>query len=532
MKNHITVEELKQMILYVAEQVIKNEEYLTQIDLAIGDGDHGKGMSLGFREVRHELSRMQFANVEEVFVATGNILVDTMGGASGVLFGTMFISGTIRRQVGLTMDLQDFAEIFRCSLNAIKERGKAKCGDKTMVDALEPAVVALEKGVEKRRGLCEGMELAAKAAWEGVESTKNVQARFGRAKYFGEKAVGHQDAGATSVWIIFRSMADWMKDYFVHWEEFGSKVITVTMNPCIDKTIHIAKMERGKTHKLKRTQNDISGKGINVSIALTHFDELTICLGFNYSSDARLVEKALDDQNVRHDFVIVDGKIRTNLKLFENDYHTMTEFNENGGFVSNEDQEILINKIEKYLSQANIIVLDGSVPQGIETDVYERIIHLANERGVKAILDATGELLLNGIKAKPYLIKPNINEFCESFKVDYRDKEAILAKAKELIRDGIEYVCISLGQEGAYFLNKDKILYANPLPVKIKGIQGAGDSMVAGFCTAINRGFLDPERMLAYGIAAASGSLQYSGTEMCSKEDLEQLIPRVVIMEL
>ena len=182
MKNHITVEELKQMILYTAQQVIRREEMLTKIDIVIGDGDHGKGMSLGFKEVMQELSQMQFSSTEEVFAATGNILIDTMGGASGVLFGTMFISGIVRRTANLTMDLQDFAEIFRCSLNAIKQRGGAKVGDKTMVDALEPAVVALENSVECKCGFCEGMEEAAAAAASGMEYTKTVKARFGREK--------------------------------------------------------------------------------------------------------------------------------------------------------------------------------------------------------------------------------------------------------------------------------------------------------------------------------------------------------------
>ena len=531
MKNHITIEELRQMILYVPEQVMKNEALLTEIDSVIGDGDHGKGMTTGFKEVWQELSCMKFQSTEDVLVAVGNVLIDTMGGASGVLFGTMFISGTVRRPASLTMDLQDFAEIFRYSLNAIKKRGGAQIGDKTMVDALEPAVIALEKSVAERAGFCEGMKNAATAAAVGVEYTKNVKARFGRAKYFGDKAVGCQDAGATSVWIIFRAMSDWVEEYFSRWEKYESRVITVTMNPCIDKTINVERMERGKTHRLKRVQNNISGKGINVSIALTHFQELTLCLGFNYSADARIVEKALDDQGVRHDFVIVEGGIRTNVKIFENEYGVMTEFNENGGCVGSEEQERLMEKIESWMEQTNIIVLDGSVPGGVLPDIYEKIIRMANRRGVKTILDAAGHLLRQGVHAVPYLMKPNVNEFCDTYGIDAGDREAILRKAGEIVETGVNYVCISLGQEGAYLLSREKRLYAESVPVNIRGIQGAGDSMVAGFCLAINRG-LPMEEMFAYGMAAAAGSLQYPGTEICSKEDLERLIPEVKIVTL
>jgi len=531
MKNHITVEELKQMILYTAEQVIQNEDLLTKIDIAIGDGDHGKGMTLGFKEVLRELSRMRFYSAEEVFVAAGNALIDTMGGASGVLFGTMFISGTVRRPASMTLDLQDLAEIFRCSLNAIMQRGGARVGDKTMVDALEPAVRALEKSVAARDGFCEGLKKAAAAARDGMEYTKTMKARFGRAKYFGDKAIQHQDAGATSVWIIFQAMSDWVEDHFSKWEKYESKVLTVTMNPCIDRTINVDRFERGHTYRLGRVQNDISGKGINVSIALTHFGELTVCLGFNYSADARIVEKTLEDQGVHHDFVYVEGGVRTNVKIFENEYGIMTEFNENGGYVGSEEQERLFQKIESYMDQANIIVLDGSVPEGVSSDIYEKIIRMSNRRGIKTILDATGKLLSHGVNAIPYLMKPNLREFCETYGIEKGDRGRIVKKAREIAESGVEYVCISMGQEGAYLINRETLLYAEPIAVEVRGIQGAGDSMVAGFCKAINHG-LPMREMFAYGVAAAAGSLQYPGTRICTLEDLEQLVQRVRISEL
>ncbi len=531
MKNHITIDELKRMILYTAEQVIRNEAFLTKIDIAIGDGDHGKGMTLGFTEVLRELPLMQFASAEEVFVAAGNVLIDTMGGASGVLFGTMFISGTVRRQPSLTMDLQDFAEIFRYSLDAIKQRGRARVGDKTMVDALEPAVLALEKSVAERDGFCEGMQKAARAAADGVEYTKSLKAHFGRAKYFEEKAIGYQDAGATSVWIIFQAMSDWVEEHFTKWEKYESKVLTVTMNPCVDKTINVDRVERGKTHRLRRVQNDISGKGINVSITLTHFGELTVCLGFNYSADARIVEKALDEQGVQHDFVTVDGGIRTNVKIYENLLGIMTEFNENGGCVGNEEQQLLLERIDSYLEQASVIVLDGSVPEGVSADIYGRMIRMADRRGVKAILDASGDLLREGVKAIPYLIKPNASEFCEAFGVDADDETAILRKAQEIAAGGVEYVCISMGSAGAYLVSRETVLYAEPMRVEIRGIQGAGDSMVAGFCVALNKE-LPMKELFAYGVAAASGSLRHPGTKLCTKEELEELFPQVCIREV
>ncbi len=531
MKNHITVEELKRMILYVASHMVANEKKLTAIDSTIGDGDHGHGIAHGFGEVSSELPKMEFASAEEVLLATGNLLLDTMGGASGVLFGTLFISGTVKRQPSLTMDLQDFAEIFRHSLDSIMQRGKAHVGDKTMVDSLEPAVRALEEGVREKKSFCEGFRMAAASAKKGAEYTKELRARFGRAKYFGEKAIGHMDAGAVSVSLIFEAMYDWIEENFARWEKYESKVVTITMNPCIDKTLNITNFSRGSTHRLQHVQNDISGKGINVSIALTHFGDQTICLGFNYMADARLVEKALDEQNVLHDFVMVEGTVRTNVKIFEDEYGVMTEFNEKGGCVGNEAIEELLARIESYMEQANIIVLAGSIPDGVSRTIYRTIIEIAREHDVRTILDANGDLLQYGIEAKPYLIKPNLSEFCETYKIEESDENGILKKASEIVQMGVKYVCISLGKAGAYLVGNGKMLRAEPLDVPIRGVQGAGDSMVAGLCHGINCG-CSVEKMFAYGVAAASGSLQYTGTKICTLEDLEELFPKVKVCEI
>lgn len=209
MTSTMDVEQLRQMFLAVAEKIVASEAYLTEIDIKIGDGDHGIGMSVGFREVLKEMPNCKLESIEDVFKTVGTILLDTMGGASGVLFGTMFISGIIKRSVHKEIELYDFAEIFRCSLNALKQRGKAKVGDKTMIDAFEPAVIGLEESVKQGLTLVEGLQVAAEEAKAGVEYTKEVVARFGRAKSYGEKSIGLQDAGATSVWIIYQEMADW-----------------------------------------------------------------------------------------------------------------------------------------------------------------------------------------------------------------------------------------------------------------------------------------------------------------------------------
>ncbi|MFY9282966.1 MAG: dihydroxyacetone kinase subunit DhaL [Miniphocaeibacter sp.] len=209
MRVDINKEELKNMFIAVSEKIISSEDFLTEIDLKIGDGDHGTGMALGFKNVKEQLEILKPDYAEDVFKTIGTTMLDTMGGASGVLFGTVFISGILNRNPSEKLTVFDLSEIFTKSLKVLKNRGKAEVGDKTMVDAFEPAVKALEDSAIKGKDMKESLKEAAGKSKEGMEYTKTIQAKFGRAKSYGEKSIGLQDAGATSIWLIFQEMSDW-----------------------------------------------------------------------------------------------------------------------------------------------------------------------------------------------------------------------------------------------------------------------------------------------------------------------------------
>lgn len=206
----ISIEKAKEMLIYVADKIIENKPYLTEIDSAIGDGDHGIGMAGGMQKAKTKLEgQASFDSVYDVFATAGKAMLMSMGGASGVIFGSLYLAGAKGMEPKTALTAGDLAAMERKSLEAIKERGKASVGDKTMVDALEPAVEAMEASSEK--GLLEMLKEAEKAAYQGVENTKNQLAKYGRAKSLLERAIGHQDAGATSVAIIFRSMREFVE---------------------------------------------------------------------------------------------------------------------------------------------------------------------------------------------------------------------------------------------------------------------------------------------------------------------------------
>lgn len=206
----IDVETCKEMIIAACDAIIMNKPYLTEVDSKIGDGDHGIGMAGGMEKAKNALNaKNDFATINDVFKTTGMQMLESMGGASGVIFGSMFLSGVKGMNPITELDAKTFTTMMRASVEAIKARGKAAVGDKTMVDALEPAVIAMEKS--EKEDLVDCLAEAAKAAKEGVEATKNMVAKFGRAKSLMERAIGFQDAGATSVQIIFETMHSFLQ---------------------------------------------------------------------------------------------------------------------------------------------------------------------------------------------------------------------------------------------------------------------------------------------------------------------------------
>lgn len=202
---------VKALLFSVAEAVVEAEPMLTKVDSAIGDGDHGIGMKGGLKKAHVELLKLADGdNAYTPFSVAGNAMLMSMGGASGVIFGSMFMAGPKGEEPKSVLEAADIAHMMRKALTAIQERGHAQVGDKTMVDALAPAVDALEANAEK--GMLAMLRAGEAAALAGVESTKNFEAKFGRAKTQ-STSIGFQDAGATSVWVIIKAMADFVEKY-------------------------------------------------------------------------------------------------------------------------------------------------------------------------------------------------------------------------------------------------------------------------------------------------------------------------------
>ena len=206
---------MNQMFL-MAIQTIKqsidtNKDFLTNLDGAIGDADHGINMARGFEAVMGKLNAEPDIDLSAGLKKIGMALLSSVGGASGPLYGTAFMRAAIPAVGKTTVDAQLASEMLLAATEGIKERGKAVRGEKTMIDALEPAYEAMKKGIQDGKSLLECLESACSAAKEGVEYTKTIIAKKGRASYLGERSIGHQDPGATSSLLILEALTDFCR---------------------------------------------------------------------------------------------------------------------------------------------------------------------------------------------------------------------------------------------------------------------------------------------------------------------------------
>ena len=201
--------QVRLMMLQVADAIIVAEPMLSQADRDLGDGDHGLGMKRGMEAVKAQLEPMDAASVEQVFVATGTAMMTSMGGASGALFGTVYRAGGKAVAGREVLDAEGLALFLQAALEGVMKRGGAKPGDKTMIDALAPAA---EKAKEvSGLPLVEALAAVAAAAEAGTEASKAMIAQFGRAKTLGEACIGFPDAGACSVTIMLQTMLSFVK---------------------------------------------------------------------------------------------------------------------------------------------------------------------------------------------------------------------------------------------------------------------------------------------------------------------------------
>ena len=308
-------------------------------------------------------------------------------------------------------------------------------------------------------------------------------------------------------------------------------IVTVTMNPAIDKTVDVEILERGGLNRIKHVELDAGGKGINVSKTIHEIGGSSIVTGFIAGNTGKIIKNVMDEWKIVSDFVEVSGETRTNTKVFEKQ-GDLTELNEPGPSVQEKDMEALLVKLEGYADKDTLFVLAGSVPCGVDKDIYKRIIEMVHKKGAKVLLDADGELFTNAVTAKPDIIKPNRIELEQYAGMDYiASEQELFRMAKSLVEDGIETVVVSMGKSGALFLQGDYQVKCPGLKVKAHSTVGAGDAMVAALSYARDKKMTAKETVTLC-MAVSAGAVTTIGTKPPRKEMVDTLMEQVVIEEL
>ena len=299
-------------------------------------------------------------------------------------------------------------------------------------------------------------------------------------------------------------------------------IYTITFNPALDYISQVENFEIGKINRTKTEKILPGGKGLNVSTVLKNLGLGNTALGFIAGFTGEELKRKIEEHGIETDFVEVkNGITRINVKISSNEE---TALNGNGPEISEDELQQLLEKIDK-IKKGDIVILAGNVPKCIKNNIYEIICFKLEKNGVTFIVDSTRELLINVLKYKPFLIKPNKDELQETFNVKINTNEEIVEYAKKLQEMGAQNVLISLGGDGAILITKEGKEYYKQAPKgQVVNTVGAGDSMVAGFIA----GYLksgDYEQALKMGIA--TGSASTFSMNLATKEEVEILLKNI-----
>ena len=304
-------------------------------------------------------------------------------------------------------------------------------------------------------------------------------------------------------------------------------ITTVTANPAIDRTIIVEDLKPGNVNRVIRSRVDAGGKGINVAKNLKNFGDDVIALGF-IGPNAKYIIDCLTDEGIRTDFVKIKNETRTNIKISDIKRMKVTDLNEYGPNVSEEEIDQIKKSILKYAEESKVLVLSGSLPQGVPKTFYKEIIREVKKGDLKIILDADKQALFYSIEEKPYMIKPNVHELEDVSGKKFESIGEIIEEGKKLNDSGIEIVAISMGERGSVVITNELIYRVMPVKVETKGTVGAGDAFVAGFAHGIYKGF-PIEKTIKIAAALSTSVVMKEGTRAGTPEEVNILKDKIVI---
>lgn len=303
-------------------------------------------------------------------------------------------------------------------------------------------------------------------------------------------------------------------------------IITLTMNPAIDKTVEIDSFKIDNVNRIKSTHHDPAGKGINVSKVVKELGGRSKAFAFLGGTSGKFIEDQLAQSRITLVPIEIEGDTRTNVKVVDHVNKTFTDINETGSYVSAEKLEEFENVVYDYATSQSIIVFSGSVPPGVPKDTYGKMIKKFNVIGSTTVLDADGELFRKSVESGPTIIKPNIHELEEYVGRELNSIDDIVEVSALFFEYGTQLVVVSLGDKGAVFITPEVQYKAEGLKVDVKGTVGAGDSMLGAICYGFSKQ-LPLQKIIPLAVATSAAKVMTTGTKPAQLELIHSLVKQV-----
>lgn len=307
-------------------------------------------------------------------------------------------------------------------------------------------------------------------------------------------------------------------------------IVTVTLNPAIDRTLHLANFTLGQVNRVASERTDPGGKGINVAKVIKALEHPVLVTGFLGNNNASVFQNYFKKEEIYNHFVETAGENRVNIKIVDTTSDVVSELNFPGITPTPLDLDQLVTTLRELAITHKWFVLAGSLPPTVPTDIYAKLITMLHEYDCKVILDTSGPALAAGIAARPFAVKPNLPELSQLMNSPMESDDEILKAIKHLLSQGIEKVAISLGEKGSLVADCNQILRAKAPTVPVSSTVGAGDAFVAGFSVgqARNLSLADSVRLAS---ASAGAAVALPGTQAASLNQVNELINKVQINE-
>lgn len=308
-------------------------------------------------------------------------------------------------------------------------------------------------------------------------------------------------------------------------------ILTVTLNAAIDKRYVLERLRPGEVNRVKEISCSAGGKGLNVARVAAIAGEDVCATGFVGGHAGSYIIETLQTQSIKNDFVHIKGESRSCINIYDETSKSQTEILEPGACVTDEDKERMLQKYRQLVTEARLVVISGSVPLGADASLYVKMTEIAKQQGKRVIIDTSGKLLEEAIKAGPYMVKPNMDEIRMLTGKSLNSRDELIKAAKQLYQSGIELVAVSCGKDGSITVCKEGVYRAIAPVIEAVNTVGCGDSLVAGFAVGLCRNMAIEDTIKLATAISAAGAMRVE-TGFYRPEDMLELLPRVRVERL